>query len=233
MVLEGEAFGGQAGTSSMIRNYLGFPAGITGRQLGRRAILQARWFGAALDMARAAVALEPGEPHRLALSDGAVASARAVILACGVTYRRLGVPSLEALVGAGVFYGAATSQARALGGRHVVVVGAGNSGGQAALHLARYAARVTLVARRRRAVRPRCPATSSGRSRRTTGSRSARGPRWSTAGATVAWSGSSSPTAAPASGSASRRPGCSCSSGPRPAPTGCHRSSSATTTGSC
>ena len=148
VVLEGEAFGGQAGTSSMIRNYLGFPAGITGRQLGRRAILQARWFGAVLDMARPAVALEPGEVHRVRLADGAVASARAVILACGVTYRRLGVPGLEALVGAGVFYGAATSQARALEGGHVVVVGAGNSGGQAALHLARYARRVTLAARR-------------------------------------------------------------------------------------
>ena len=80
---------------------------------------------------------------------------------------------------------------------------------------------------------PRCPATSSGRSRRTTGSRSARAPRWSTVGATVASSGSSSPTAAPTSGSASRPRGCSCSSGPRPAPTGCHRSSSATTTASC
>ena len=148
LVLEAEAFGGQAGTSSMIRNYLGFPRGITGRELGRRAILQAVRFGAALDLARAVTALEPGAPHRLRLSDGAVASARAVILACGVTYRRLGVPSLEGLVGAGVFYGAATGHARALEGTDVVVVGAGNSGGQAALHLARYAARVTIVARR-------------------------------------------------------------------------------------
>ena len=148
LVLEAEAFGGQAGTSSMIRNYLGFPRGITGRELGRRAILQAVRFGAALDLARAVTALEPGAPHRLRLSDGAVASAHAVILACGVTYRRLGVPSLEGLVGAGVFYGAATGHARALEGTDVVVVGAGNSGGQAALHLARYAARVTIVARR-------------------------------------------------------------------------------------
>jgi thioredoxin reductase (NADPH) len=148
LVLEAEVFGGQAGTSSMIRNYLGFPQGITGRQLGRRAILQAAGFGAVLDMARAVVALEAGAPHRLRLSDGAVASAHAVILACGVTYRRLGVPSLEELVGAGVFYGAATSQARALEGTNVVVVGAGNSGGQAAVDLARYAARVTIVARR-------------------------------------------------------------------------------------
>ena len=148
LVLEAEAFGGQAGTSSMIRNYLGFPQGITGRQLGRRAVLQAVRFGAALDLARAVTALEVGAPHRLRLSDGAVASAHAVIVACGVTYRRLGVPALEELVGAGVFYGAATSDARALAGTDVVVVGAGNSGGQAAVHLARYAAHVTIVARR-------------------------------------------------------------------------------------
>jgi thioredoxin reductase (NADPH) len=148
LVLEADAFGGQAGTSSMIRNYLGFPQGITGRQLGRRAVLQAVRFGAALDLARAVTALEVGAPHRLRLSDGAVASAHAVIVACGVTYRRLGVPALEELVGAGVFYGAATSDARALAGTDVVVVGAGNSGGQAAVHLARYAAHVTLVARR-------------------------------------------------------------------------------------
>jgi thioredoxin reductase (NADPH) len=147
LVLEAEAFGGQAGTSSMIRNYLGFPHGITGRQLGRRALLQAVRFGAALDLARAVTALEPGAPHRLRLPDAAVANARAVILACGVTYRRLGVPSLEELVGAGVFYGAATGHARALEGTDVVVVGAGNSGGQAAVHLARYAAHVTIVAR--------------------------------------------------------------------------------------
>jgi thioredoxin reductase (NADPH) len=147
VMLEAEAFGGQAGTSSMIRNYLGFPSGITGRQLGRRAVLQAARFGAVLDLARAATGLEAGEPHRLRLSDGAVARAHTVVLACGVTYRRLGVPSLEDLVGSGVFYGAATSHARALEGTDVVVVGAGNSGGQAAVHLARYAARVTIVAR--------------------------------------------------------------------------------------
>ncbi len=147
VIFEVEAYGGQASTSSMIRNYLGFPDGITGRQLGRRAILQATRFGAELDLARAVTALDTGAPQRLTLSDGAVASARTVLLSCGVTYRRLGVPSLEKLVGFGVFYGAATSHARALEGSHVVVVGAGNSGGQAALHLARYAARVTIVTR--------------------------------------------------------------------------------------
>jgi thioredoxin reductase (NADPH) len=147
LVLEGEAFGGQAGTSSMIRNYLGFPRGITGRQLGRRAVLQSLAFGAQFDLARRVVGLEPGRPHRLTLDDGAVAAADAVVLACGVTYRRLGVAALEALVGAGVFYGAASGHARALQDAEVVIVGAGNSGGQAAVHLARYASQVTVVAR--------------------------------------------------------------------------------------
>ena len=147
LVLEAEAFGGQAGTSSMIRNYLGFPRGITGRQLGRRAVLQATAFGAAFDLARAVTGLEPGTPHRLTLDDGAVVAAHAVILACGVTYRRLGVAPLEALVGRGVFYGAPSTEARALRDADVVVVGAGNSGGQAAVHLARYAASVTIAAR--------------------------------------------------------------------------------------
>jgi thioredoxin reductase (NADPH) len=148
LLLEGEAFGGQAGTSSMIRNYLGFPAGISGRQLGHRALLQAGRFGAVLDMCRRATGLDPGEPHRLTLSDGAVASARAVLLACGVTYRRLGIPALEDLVGSGVYYGAAASEPQGLAGMRVVVVGAGNSGGQAALQLARFAAEVTILARR-------------------------------------------------------------------------------------
>jgi thioredoxin reductase (NADPH) len=151
LIVEAEAFGGQAGTSSMIRNYLGFPYGITGRQLARRALMQAGRFGARLDLARAVTGIvasaAPGEPHRLTLADGAVARAHAVVLACGVTYRRLGVPALEELVGAGVFYGAATANARDMAGAPVVVVGAGNSGGQAAVNLARYAERVTLVAR--------------------------------------------------------------------------------------
>jgi thioredoxin reductase (NADPH) len=148
VMFEGEAFGGQAGTSSMIRNYLGFPRGVTGRQLGRRAVLQAAGFGAALDLARAVTGLEAGRPHRLVLDDGAVAEAHAVVVACGVTYRRLGIPALEELVGRGVFYGASSTQARALRDAPTVVVGAGNSGGQAALHLARSAAHVTIAARR-------------------------------------------------------------------------------------
>jgi thioredoxin reductase (NADPH) len=147
LVIESEAFGGQAGASSMIRNYLGFTRGISGRELGRRAVVQASSLGAEFDLMRSAVALEPGTPHRLALDDGATVKARAVLLAFGVTYRRLGVEPLEELVGSGVFYGAAASHARALQGEDVAVVGAGNSGGQAAVHLARYARKVTIVAR--------------------------------------------------------------------------------------
>ncbi len=147
LVLEGQAFGGQAGTSSMIRNYLGFPRGVTGRQLGRRAVLQAAGFGAALDLARTVTGLRPGTPHRLTLDDGAVAAAHAVVLACGVTYRRLGVAPIEALGGRGVFYGAPSTRARALEDARVVVVGDGNSGGQAAVHLARHATHVTIAAR--------------------------------------------------------------------------------------
>jgi thioredoxin reductase (NADPH) len=148
LVLERETFGGQAGTSSMIRNFLGFPRGVTGRQLGRRAVLQAAGLGAAFDLARGVTGLLAGTPHRLLLDDGAVAAAHAVVLASGVTYRRLGVASLEAFLGRGVFYGAPSTHARALQDQDVVVVGAGNSAGQAALYLARYAARVTICARR-------------------------------------------------------------------------------------
>ena len=118
----------------MIRNYWAFPRGITGRQLGRRAVLQAAACGAGFDLARAVTGLRPGTPHRLTLGDGAVAVAHAVIVACGVTYRRLQVSSLDSLLGHGVFYGASTAQARALRDAAVVVVGAGNSGGQAAVH---------------------------------------------------------------------------------------------------
>jgi thioredoxin reductase (NADPH) len=147
LVLEGEAFGGQAATSSMIRNYLGFPRGISGRQLGRRAVLQAAGFGARFDLARSVIGLVPGSPHRLTLDDGTIASAEAVVVACGVTYRRPRVPALDDLLGHGVFYGASTSNAQALRDAAVLIVGAGNSGGQAALHLARYASSVTIVAR--------------------------------------------------------------------------------------
>ena len=147
-VLEHEALGGQAGTSSMIRNYLGFPRGVSGAELAQRAYEQAWILGADFIYGPSAVGLRSmGADRVVALGDGSAATSRAVILATGVSWRRLGVPSLEALVGAGVFYGAAASEAPVVRGREVFVVGGANSAGQAAVHLARYAARVVMLVR--------------------------------------------------------------------------------------
>jgi thioredoxin reductase (NADPH) len=148
VVLDPEAVGGQAGTSSMIRNYLGFPRGVSGMRLAFRARLQATRFGARIFTGRAADALTLGDLHEVSYGDG-VLRARTVLVACGVRYRRLGVPALEALVGVGVYYGAASSVAREMEGRDVFIVGGGNSAGQAALHLSRFARSVTIVVRRR------------------------------------------------------------------------------------
>jgi thioredoxin reductase (NADPH) len=148
LVVEPQVVGGQAGTSAMIRNYLGFPRGIGGGDLANRALEQAWLFGANLVLAQRVTGLRADGPRRLvAVSDGSQVAAEAVVVASGVSWRRLGVPRLEALVGAGVFYGAAGAEARAMEGQEVFVVGAGNSAGQAALHLAKYAASVTLVVR--------------------------------------------------------------------------------------
>jgi thioredoxin reductase (NADPH) len=145
-VLEPAVPGGQAGTSSHIRNYLGFPYGLSGDELTTRAVQQAWLFGADLILAQAATGLRASGDDRLVrLSDGSEIATRAVILATGVAWRRLGVPALEALNGAGVFYGAAGSEARAMRGEDVFVIGAGNSAGQAAVHLSAYAASVTIV----------------------------------------------------------------------------------------
>jgi thioredoxin reductase (NADPH) len=148
LILEGEAIGGQAGSSSLIRNYLGFPWGVDGAELARRATEQARWFGATFHFMRHATALRrDGNELVVTLSDGVEASGRAVILATGASYRRLDIPSLEKLIGAGVFYGAAVSEARAIKGQEIYVVGGANSAGQAAMHLSKYASRVTLLVR--------------------------------------------------------------------------------------
>ena len=149
-VVEADAVGGQAGTSSMIRNYLGFPRGISGMRLTQRARFQATRFGASIFSATAVTGFTPGfdgEPHRLDTEDGPV-RARAVLIATGVAYRRLGVDSVEELVGRGVHYGAASSAARECEGGNVIVVGGGNSAGQAAIHLSRFARSVSIVVRR-------------------------------------------------------------------------------------
>jgi thioredoxin reductase (NADPH) len=147
-LLEPVATGGQAGTTSMIRNYLGFPRGISGTELAYRAFHQAIGFGADIVYGQRAVGLHAaGSDRVVTLGDGTEVTSRAVVLAMGVNWRRLGVASLEALVGTGVFYGAATSEAQAMKGEQVFVVGGGNSAGQAAVHLASYAAQVTMLVR--------------------------------------------------------------------------------------
>ncbi len=150
VVLESDAVGGQAGTSSMIRNYLGFPRGISGMRLAQRARNQAIRFGTRFFTGWPVESLEPGSdgaPHRV-VTDGGEVRARAVVIATGVAYRRLGVDAIEGLVGLGVHYGAAVSASQEMEDRDVFVVGGGNSAGQAALHLARFARSVTLLVRR-------------------------------------------------------------------------------------
>jgi thioredoxin reductase len=148
VVVEDEAIGGQAGTSSMIRNYPGFSQGVSGARLAQEIWRQAWTFGTTfLHMRQATSLSERDGNYRLALSDGSVVTARSVIIATGATYRRLGIPALEALHGRGVFYGAATSEAPAMRGRKVFVTGGGNSAGQTALHMARWAQQVTILVR--------------------------------------------------------------------------------------
>lgn len=150
IVVEAEAIGGQAGTSSMIRNYLGFPRGISGMRLAQRARNQAVRFGTrfftgwTVDELRVGA---DGDPHVLCTEGGDV-HARAVLVSTGVAYRKLGVDSVEELTGNGVYYGAAMTAAREMEGYDVFLVGGGNSAGQAAIHLARFARSVTILIRR-------------------------------------------------------------------------------------
>jgi thioredoxin reductase (NADPH) len=148
IVLERQISGGQAGSSSHIRNVPGFTWGIGGHDLAYRTCEQAWLFGANLVFAQKTTSLRVcGEELVVQVADGQEVAARSVVLAMGVAWRALGIPKLERLIGAGVFYGAAASEARAMSGRHVCVVGAGNSAGQAAVHLAKYADEVTLLVR--------------------------------------------------------------------------------------
>ncbi len=148
LVLDDGGIGGQATSSSMIRNYLGFPRGVSGRRLAENAYEQAWVFGAKFAFMHDATGIHrEGERICVGLSSGSEVSARAVILATGATYRRLGVAGIEGLVGAGVFYGGPASEAPTTVDEEVHVVGGANSAGQAALHLAEYARKVTLVVR--------------------------------------------------------------------------------------
>jgi thioredoxin reductase (NADPH) len=156
LAVERETLGGQAGSSSLIRNYLGFSRGLSGSDLAQRGYQQAWVFGAhflltrevrALRTVRAAGGAEATGGFEIEIDSVGSVRANAVVLAAGVSYRRLGIPALEALSGAGVYYGASVSEAQGLTGLNVVVLGGGNSAGQAVLHLARYAAHVRLVVR--------------------------------------------------------------------------------------
>lgn len=148
LVAERESIGGQASSSSKIRNYLGFPRGLTGAELAQRAYQQAWVFNASFVLTRSVeklVALKNG--FKLKMSDGHVVQAKSVILAMGIEYRRLAIPEMEQYEGIGVFHGASPAEAAHLEGRLAFVVGAGNSAGQAALHLSRYAKQVSLLVR--------------------------------------------------------------------------------------
>lgn len=148
LVVERDTIGGQAGSSSMIRNYLGFSRGVSGSALIRAAYKQAWSFGTNFLVGAEVTSMDCGyEVHVLRTADDRVLTARAVILAMGVSYRRLDIPALERLVGSGVFYGASPADAKQCEERRVVLIGAGNSAGQAALHFAKWAKRVTIVVR--------------------------------------------------------------------------------------
>lgn len=149
LVIERETIGGQAGSSSRIRNYLGFQRGVTGADLATRAQQQAWVFGTTfLQMCEAQGLRSSGDRLYLTTTTSPEISTGAVVLAMGVSYRSLGVPALDPLVGRGVFYGASASEAERFSGRSVYVVGAGNSAGQAAVHLAGHARKVTVLVRR-------------------------------------------------------------------------------------
>jgi thioredoxin reductase (NADPH) len=145
-VVEREAPGGQAGTSSRIENYLGFPSGVSGDELASRALQQARRLGAEILVTRSITRLD-ATTHQVHLDGGDVLRARTIILACGVAWRRLEIEGFERLAGKGIFYGAARSEAANTHGLDVHIVGAGNSAGQAALFFSAHARSVTILCR--------------------------------------------------------------------------------------
>jgi thioredoxin reductase (NADPH) len=146
LVVEREAPGGQAGTSSRIENYLGFPNGVSGDELALRALEQAKRLGAEILVTRSIARLDPAT-RRVFLDDGEVLDARTVVLATGVSWRRLAIDGVDRLIGRGVYYGASRSEASNTQGIDVCLIGAGNSAGQAALYFASYARSVTLLVR--------------------------------------------------------------------------------------
>ena len=148
MIIEREAPGGQAGMSSRIENYLGFPMGLSGGDLARRAVVQAQRFGVEILAPQEAVAVRVEGPYRfLKLADGNEISRHALMIATGVQWRRLEAPGIDRLQGAGVYYGGGASEALSCKGELVYVIGGANSAGQAAMNFAKYADRVVIVVR--------------------------------------------------------------------------------------
>jgi thioredoxin reductase (NADPH) len=148
VLIEREATGGQAGTSSRIENYLGFPVGLSGNDLARRAVAQAERFGAEILTPKEVTSVRIEDQYRiLEMSDGSELSCHALMIATGVSYRRLDVLGCDMLTGSGVYYGAAMTEAMAVAGQDVAIVGAGNSAGQAAMFFHRYAQNVYMIVR--------------------------------------------------------------------------------------
>ena len=148
LLVESEAPGGQAGTTSRIENYLGFPSGLTGSDLARRALAQARRLGAEILTPDEVTAIRREDPYRVVtLAAGGDVSCQTVVVATGVAYRQLEIPGAAELAGAGIYYGAATTEAVLYRGKQVGVVGGGNSAGQAAVYLSRFAEKVSLMVR--------------------------------------------------------------------------------------
>ncbi|HKP15988.1 MAG TPA: FAD-dependent oxidoreductase [Gemmatimonadaceae bacterium] len=148
VLVESQAAGGQAGTSSMIENYLGFPAGVTGADLAQRATMQAKKFGAELLTGQEVVGLRREDPYRIVvLGDGTELSAYTVVITTGMSARTLDAPGVEPLNGRGVYYGAAMTEAARIRDKEITVVGGANSAGQGALFFSRYARRVTMLIR--------------------------------------------------------------------------------------
>jgi thioredoxin reductase (NADPH) len=149
LVLERKAPGGQAGNSPKIENYLGFPTGVSGMDLARRAVTQAKRFGAEIVSTQSATKVRVQDPYRIVtLSDGSEVSCKAVLVATGAEFRRLEVPGIEEFGGAGVYYGAAFTEATYFRDQPVFVVGGANSAGQGAMFLSRFASKVTMLIRR-------------------------------------------------------------------------------------
>lgn len=148
LIIEKEATGGQAGTSSRIENYLGFPNGLSGAELAQRATIQAKRLGAEILTAQEVVSISINDPYRIVhLADGTELTTRAVLIATGVSLRRLALPNVHTLNGAGIYYGAAVTEAAHYKGEHVFVIGGANSAGQGAMFFSRYASQVTMLVR--------------------------------------------------------------------------------------